>query len=184
MNLSYKNTELQLLNFYRKFLKNQTSEKTYRKIKSIIMIPIGIVLSLSIYLSRKPLIEVHGQIQIEDILYIVLPLVFGVSWYLIYIFLYQISIKENLLFELKTINYSYEEDLNININEEGIIVKREDSSLYIKWNAIKEVSLEKDMIYLILRDGTALIIPMESFNEDNTKEDFLKLIVEYTSIEI
>ncbi|NLK95077.1 MAG: YcxB family protein [Clostridiales bacterium] len=178
MELSYKNSELDFFKYYKKYLSEQTAIKIYRRIKSLIMIPIGMVLAISIYFMRLPLIKIHEQVEPEDIIYIILPILFGVLWYISYTIIHHLSIKENLSSILKNISYDYNEEINIKFNEDGIIAKRESSSFTIKWNGVKEFYEDKELLYIILVDRNAIIIPKDVFNEENTKEDLIKLIKE------
>lgn len=178
MELKYKNNKQELYDFYRYFLECQTSIKKYKFLKKVIMIPIGLLLSLSSLYFRWGLIQVHGYLTNQDVAFIFIPITVGVLWWLIGTILANTIKKEKFEDIIKKIKYKFDDEINIKLIEAGVVLKKADEEIEYKWDSIKKVTEENQCIYIVLRNNRGIVIPISAFNNNSSKENFIKNIKE------
>lgn len=174
MEFIYKNTKEELYDFYLYYLKDQKTINKYKLIKKIIMIPIGLILSLTSLYFRWDLIKIHGYLTTQDIAFIFLPIIFGVLWCSIGFLLANTIRKEHFEDILKNIKYDIDEEISIVLDDYGIICKRPEEKTTYKWESIKKVEEKNNCVYIVLKNNRGIIIPDSKFDDENKKEEFFK----------
>ena len=173
LEVEYKNQKQQLSDYNDFFMKNQTALKKYRKLKRIIMLPIGIILSIFILVAKYPLMRIHKEVTPEDIVYILVPTIIGILWCVIGGILSYLIKKENFDDKLKDEKINFDEKVTVSLLEEGIKYTKEHQEVLYKWDFVKKLEDKKDVLYVIMKDNSAIIIPIEAFNENVTKDKFI-----------
>lgn len=176
LEVEYKNEKQQLSDYNDLFIKNQTALKKYRRFKRIVMLPIGIILSIFILIAKYPLMRVHQEVTPEDIVYILVPTLIGVVWCVIGGVVSYLIKKENFEDKIKDESINFDDNITVNLSEEGIKCTRSQQETLYHWNFIKKVEEAKDVLYIIMKDNSAVIVPFEVFDEDLTKEEFVEYI--------
>ena len=173
LEVEYKNQKQQLSDYNDFFIKNQTALRKYRKFKRILMLPIGIILSIFILVAKYPVMKIHKEVTPEDILYILIPTIIGILWCVIGVILSYPIKKENFEDKLKDENINLDEKITVSLSEEGIKYTKEHQEVLYHWNFVKKLEDKKDVLYVIMKDNSVIIIPTEAFNDNVTKDKFI-----------
>lgn len=176
LEVEYKNKKQELSDYNDFLMKNQTALKKYRRFKRIVMLPIGIIFSIFILVAKYPLMRVHQEVTPNDIVYILAPTLVGILWCVFMGILSYLIRKENFEDKLKDESINFEEDIVLNLSEEGIKYTREKQETLFCWNFIKKVEEEKETLYIVMKDNSGVVVPLSVFDEDLTKEEFVDYI--------
>lgn len=176
MELQYKNNEVELFSFYKYTNNNEMILKKYKYFKTLIMIPISIIIAIFILLTRLPLIQIYSEVTPEDMLLITAPIFMGVIFCILYHFILKILDRDKLDGILKNMAFNSEEEIILRVTENGLEYLKEGSEAIYYWNAIKEVIEENDLLYILLNNGKGIVIPLDAFKEEKGKTAFLEEI--------
>ncbi|MBU5486736.1 YcxB family protein [Clostridium sp. MSJ-8] len=181
MKLKYKNNIDKLFEFYKYYLNNQKSIKKYRLIRNIIWIPIGLLISIIIGISKSGLMIAHNKIEREDIIIILLPLFIGILIVLLIKLLTGVVRRENFEDMLKEYEIDDKTLISVEVLEDGLKVKGKFTETDYSWNYVDKVVKNKDSIYIVFKDNKGLVIPIDAFKEESLKDDFCDEIEKYIS---
>lgn len=176
MELQYKNSELELLSFYKYKKNNEIILKRYRYFKTLIMIPISIIIAIFVYLIRLPLIRIYSEVMPEDVLLISAPIIIGIILCIIYHFILNILERDEFDEMIKNMGVNFDEDIILRVTENGLEYLKQGSIAIYYWNAIKEVIEEKNLFYVLLNNGSGIVIPISAFKEEKDKKVFIEKI--------
>ena len=179
MKLKYKNNIDKLFEFYKYHLNNQKALKKYRLIKTIIWIPIGLLISVVIGISKSGLMIAHNQVEREDIIVILLPFVVGILIVLLIKLLTGVVRRESFEDILKEYGIDDNSSMSIEILEDGLKVNGEFTQTQYSWDYVDKIVRNKDSIYIVFKDNKGLVIPMDAFTEESLKYDFYNELETY-----
>ena len=176
MELQYKNNEEDLFNFYKYMGNNEKTLKKYRYFKTFIMIPISLIISIIILLTRIQLIKLYEEVTPEDLLLITAPIFIGVILCVLYHFITKILERDKFDNILKNMSFNSEEEVILKVTETGLEYLNEGSQATYYWNSIKEVIEAKDSLYVLFNNSKGIVIPTSTFKEEKDKTVFLEEI--------
>lgn len=176
MELQYKNNEVELFSFYKYTSNNETILKKYRYLKTLIMIPVSIIIAIFILLTRLPLIQIYSEVTPEDMLLITAPIFIGVIFCVLYHFILKILDRDKFDGILKNMSFNSEEEIILRVTEDGLEYLKEGSEAIYYWNSIKEVIEKNDLLYVLLNNGKGVVIPSSAFKEEKDKTAFIEEI--------
>ena len=176
MELQYNNNEEELFDFYKYINNSEKVLKRYKYFKLIIMLPVSLVISIILYYSRQQIIEIHSQVQPEDILIIAAPIAIAVLWTIVYYLFSKIIDKDKFDNEIKNMAVDFEEVITLKVSEEGLEFQIEGSFAIYYWNSIKTVIEEKKALYILINNSKGIVVPKRAFKEEKDKIEFLDQI--------
>lgn len=176
MELQYKNKEEELVEFYKYLNSKEKVLNKYMYFKAFALIPVCIVISIFIYLSRQQIIEIHSQFEPEDIVAIVAPIIVAIAWSIIYLIFSRLFARDRIDNKIKNMEINFEEDVTLKLTEEILEYKIEGSVFNFYLNNLTEAVDKKDTIYLVFNNSYGVVVPVAAFEEDKEKQDFLNKI--------
>ena len=179
MKLKYKNNIDKLFEFYKYHLNNQKALKKYRLVKTIMWIPIGLIMSIIIGISKSSLMIAHNKVEREDIIVILSPLIVGILIVLLIKLLTGVVRRESFEDILKEYGIDNNSSISIEILEDGLKVEGEVTETRYSWDYVDKIVKNKDSVYIVFKDNKGLVIPIDAFKEESEKEDFCNELETY-----
>lgn len=174
MELQYKNNEEDLFSFYKYISNTEKTLKRYRYFKTFIMIPISLMISIIVLLTRIQLIKLYAEVTPEDLLLITAPIFIGVILCVLYHFITKILDRDKFDNILKNMSFNSEEEVILKVTETGLEYLKEGSLAIYYWNSIKGVIEKKDSLYVLFNNSKGIVIPKGTFKEEKDKTEFLE----------
>jgi hypothetical protein len=105
-------------------------------------------------------------------------------WFIVSAIWFLILPKLNLLSTKRQIMKQYKGGKNkillssrsLELSEQGIWVVTEHSESFIKWDALEKIGKDKKYIFIYVDPQSALIVPRDSFRDENEANEFLSLL--------
>lgn len=174
MELQYKNSEEELFSLYKYNNNNEKILKRYKYFKTFIMIPISLIISVIILLTKIQLIRIYDEVSPEDLLLITAPIFIGIIWCVLYHFILKILDRDKCDDILKNMAFDAEEDIVLKVAEEGLEYSKGGSEAIYYWNYIKEVVEQKDSLYIVFNNCSGIVIPASAFEDEKEKKEFVE----------
>lgn len=71
----------------------------------------------------------------------------------------------------------YQEEITLQITKKGMIEKDQfNNKILNKWKNVKKINQDKNYLYIIMKKGSNMIIPLRIFNDENDENNFLNLL--------
>ena len=165
MQIKYKNSDKDIFDFYKYSNKGLKELKYYKMAVRFASIPICALIYIIIGL---PSIMLNRGMDKENTNLLTIVILIAIVWIVLYSIIDKLSTDSNIKKEIKWLDISHNNEITLNIEDDGITVSTsEDKSKYL-WSGINDIIEVNNSLYIIVKNNKSIIIPknaVDNFNE-------------------
>lgn len=165
MEIKYKNSDKDTFDFYKDSNKGLKELKYYKMAVRFASIPICALIYIIIGL---PSIMINRGMDKENTNLLIIVILIAVAWIVLYSIIDKLNTDSNIKKEIKWLDISYNNEITLNIDDDGILVSTsEDKSKYL-WSGIIDIIEVNNSLCIIVKNNKSIIIPknaVDNFNE-------------------
>ena len=164
MEIKYKNSDKDIFDFYKYANKGLKELKYYKMAVRFASIPICALIYIIIGL---PSIMINRGMDKESINLLIIAILIAVAWIVFYSIIDKINTDNNIKNEIKWLDISNDNEITLNIDDDGILVSTSDDKSKYLWSGIIDIIEDKNSLYIIVKNNNTIIIPknvVENYN--------------------
>lgn len=165
MEIKYKNSDKDIFDFYKYLNKGLKELKYYKMAVRFASIPIGALIYIIIGL---PSIMLNRGMDKENINLLAIVILVAVAWIILYSIIDKLNTDSNIKKEIKWLDISYNNEITLNIDDDGILASTSEGNSKYIWSGIVDIIEVNNSLYIIVKNNKSIIIPknaVDNFNE-------------------
>lgn len=170
MEVKYKNSQSEILEFYN-FINSKIKVLKYYK-RSVRFASIPVCLLIYIIIGVPDIIINRGLVK-SDIVLILEFVGLAISWSILYSIVSSLMTNSYLKNQINNLKLDFDEEIILRVEKDGILVSRAESEIKYNWAGIKDVIENKKFVYIIVKNNISIVVPEASFED---KEAFVEAI--------